>query len=367
MIAGQEDGDETDVPWSKCPVPFAFRREEPEFESEGQSGGFLSCGASTTIGPRPSNEDQHVLRCSFSSSSDTPAGLFAVLDGHGGPAISILASRMLSKRLTAELDPLRSGSPAWGSQEQRRLAMEKAFLELDTQLGHKSVSRDTGTTCVAALVVQGSFHSEEPCDEHTDACSVALINLGDSRALVVRGGPDMHAELREGDLLAETLDHKPNDPVEKARIYEADGVVTGGIGMFPARIDGDLALSRAFGDFRFKDNADLPPQKQKVSIVPDVLEVRCRCSDLVVLACDGAFDVLSSLEVATIVRRTLAELEGSMDVQSALEKAATAVCSASLEKGTMDNVTCVVVKILSPADGLATAAEASEVRGDLCV
>lgn len=353
------DSEVPDVPWGNCAVPFAFRREEPDLETEGDSGGFLSAGACTTIGPRPSNEDQHVLRCEFCSEPGPPAGLFAVLDGHGGAAISVLASRMLAKGLKAELNPLRTGSPAWGSREQRLSAIEKAFHDLDTQLGHKSVSRDCGSTCVVALVSQGSFNVEESCGEAADTCSVALMNLGDSRGLVVRGGTDLHAEMQPGDLLAETEDHKPNNPGEKARIYEADGLVTGGVGMFPARIDGDLALSRAFGDFRFKDNAELPPHKQKVSIVPEVVEVECRCGDLVVLACDGAFDVLSSLEVAAIARQALADHQDTLDVQSALEKAAAAVVNEALLRRTMDNVTCVVVKILSTADGLVAAGAAS--------
>ena len=37
------------------------------------------------------------------------------------------------------------------------------------------------------------------------------------------------------------------------------------------RVDGDLALSRAFGDFNYKDKPDLKPQQQAVTCFPDVL------------------------------------------------------------------------------------------------
>ena len=53
-----------------------------------------------------------------------------------------------------------------------------------------------------------------------------------------------------------SIDHKPNLPGEKKRIIEANHSV----GMMN-RVDGDLALSRAFGDFRFKDHPRFPPEK----------------------------------------------------------------------------------------------------------
>jgi len=36
-------------------------------------------------------------------------------------------------------------------------------------------------------------------------------------------------------------------------------------------VDGQLALSRAFGDYQYKDQADLPPEEQAVTAFPDVL------------------------------------------------------------------------------------------------
>lgn len=353
-MVGPQDGVASEAD-AVCDFPSPPGAEE--LETEGQTGSWLTAGACTATGRRPSNEDQHVLRCAFSAPSCGPAaGLFAVLDGHGGPAVAVLASRMLVKGLKQELDPLQACSPPWGSREGRRSAIERTFLNLDAQLGHKSVSSDSGTTCVAALVVQGFFDAEGSANDQfaqspPDACSVILINLGDSRGLVVRGDVGVGTEVQDEDILCETEDHKPNNPTERKRICEADGVVTGGLGMFPARVDGDLALSRAFGDFRLKDNSELPPEKQKVSSLPDVYEVACRHGDIVVLACDGAFDVLSSREVAAVARRGFAGAGGALGGRPALEKAAAAVVAEALRRGTMDNVTCVVVRISNPGDG----------------
>jgi protein phosphatase 2C family protein 2/3 len=36
-------------------------------------------------------------------------------------------------------------------------------------------------------------------------------------------------------------------------------------------VDGNLALSRAFGDYQFKDKPNMTPEKQAVTADPDVL------------------------------------------------------------------------------------------------
>ena len=69
---------------------------------------------------------------------------------------------------------------------------------------------------------------------------------------------------------------------EKARIVAAGGFVDFG------RVNGNLALSRAIGDFEFKKNPELPPEHQIVTAFPDVSEHDIAANDeFLVLACDG--------------------------------------------------------------------------------
>src|ERR1700733_14424101 len=69
---------------------------------------------------------------------------------------------------------------------------------------------------------------------------------------------------------------------EKARITAAGGFVDFG------RVNGNLALSRAIGDFEFKKTAELPPEQQIVTAFPDVTEHEITSDDeFIVLACDG--------------------------------------------------------------------------------
>jgi protein phosphatase 2C family protein 2/3 len=69
---------------------------------------------------------------------------------------------------------------------------------------------------------------------------------------------------------------------EKARIQAAGGFVDFG------RVNGNLALSRAIGDFEFKKSAELPPEQQIVTAFPDV-EIHDISEDdeFLVIACDG--------------------------------------------------------------------------------
>lgn len=59
-------------------------------------------------------------------------------------------------------------------------------------------------------------------------------------------------------------DHKPDNRYEKSRILNAGGEVFGG------RINEILNLSRAIGDFEFKNNKNLRPEEQMVSVEPDI-------------------------------------------------------------------------------------------------
>lgn len=112
-------------------------------------------------------------------------------------------------------------------------------------------------------------------------------NVGDSRCIASING------------VAEPLshDHKPSNPGEKARIEMAGGFV--GLD----RVNGNLALSRALGDFVFKDNKTLDACDQIVSACPEV-EHRTVTKDwdFILLACDGIWDVLNNQVRAYLFR-----------------------------------------------------------------
>lgn len=99
-----------------------------------------------------------------------------------------------------------------------------------------------------------------------------------------------------------SFDHKPNNELESKRIIAAGGWVEFN------RVNGNLALSRALGDFVFKRNEGKKAEEQIVTAYPDV-EVRELTGDheFVLLACDGIWDVLSNEEVLEFVRSRIAQ------------------------------------------------------------
>lgn len=193
-------------------------------------------------------------------------------------------------------------------------------------------ARDCGSTCV--------FCISWPDKETPGSFTTILANLGDSRGVILRktnkDGP------YKCQVALETADHSPDVPEEERRIKAAGGVVE----RFPGsrfavpRVDGILGCSRALGDFRFKEDAALLPENQKVSIVPDVYEYPFKAGDLIVLGCDGIFDVLSTTQVADIISKAINERSNVQDAASAVVKEALA------DPKQQDNVTCVVAWLM---------------------
>ena len=132
-----------------------------------------------------------------------------------------------------------------------------------------------------------------------------------------------------------SFDHKPYDTLERERIENAGGTVQW------KRVDGDLAVSRALGDFQFKTSSTLPPEQQKVSPEPDIIvHERVDTSDeFLLLACDGLWDVMSNPE-ATDIGRSLFNLGESNMMLFAEE-----MIDIALDKGSRDNISAVAMKL----------------------
>jgi len=72
---------------------------------------------------------------------------------------------------------------------------------------------------------------------------------------------------------------------ETARIQSAGGFVEFG------RVNGNLALSRAIGDFEFKQNHALSAEKQIVTVDPEIITHKLDGEEeFLVAACDGTCD-----------------------------------------------------------------------------
>ncbi|KAL3892886.1 MAG: hypothetical protein SGPRY_014688, partial [Prymnesium sp.] len=201
-------------------------------------------------------------------------GIFAVFDGHGGDFCSRWSAAELTRRLQSL--PKLQRAPTTEAEEVQIAAtsLGDTLRQMDEDLrreGRKSWS--CGSTAVALLV--------------SPRC-LTVANLGDSRAVLCR----------KGIPLPMSKDHKPRCQSERHRILQAGGCIIDG------RVNGDLALSRALGDFRHKNVPGLPPSKQPVSADPEMRCVmRLRDDRFLLLACDGVWDVMSSADAIEFVVR----------------------------------------------------------------
>ena len=67
------------------------------------------------------------------------------------------------------------------------------------------------------------------------------------------------------------------------------------------RVNGNLNLSRALGDFQYKGNTSLDFDKQLIISKPDVIVKPLQGVDYIVLGCDGLFEVKSNQEIYDMV------------------------------------------------------------------
>ena len=73
-----------------------------------------------------------------------------------------------------------------------------------------------------------------------------------------------------------------------------------------ARVEGMLAVSRAVGDFDFKQAGALPAEEQAVTANPSIETFTLLpTDDFLLQACDGIWDVLTDEEVVSFVRTRL--------------------------------------------------------------
>ncbi|KAL1131984.1 hypothetical protein AAG570_011594 [Ranatra chinensis] len=120
--------------------------------------------------------------------------------------------------------------------------------------------------------------------------------------------------LKGGRPVLATKDHKPSLGTERNRIERAGGTVT------IQRVNGLLAVSRALGDFEYKNSPGMKQCEQPVSPEPDVyVQERCPEDEFLVLACDGVWDVMSSADVCSYLANRLVDTclyKGSKDNMS---------------------------------------------------
>jgi protein phosphatase 2C family protein 2/3 len=278
--------------------------------SESGANERLLYAVSEMQGWRITMEDAHAAILDLDENKNESNTFFAVYDGHGGGSVAKFAGQNVHKRLVNE--------EAYHDKNYK-VAMKRAFLGTDEDIladpGH---TRDpSGCTAVAALVTHDG--------------KIYVANAGDSRSVLSV----------QGEVEPLSFDHKPANDVEKARIHGAGGYIEFG------RVNGNLALSRALGDFDFKKNYSLTPEQQIITADPDVSVHEITCEDeFLVIACDGIWDCLSSQQVVNFIRLNISEGKELTDIAEMMCEHCLAPDTSSGAGIGCDNMTVLIVAIL---------------------
>ncbi|KAL7245661.1 hypothetical protein ACSBR2_000901 [Camellia fascicularis] len=232
-------------------------------------------------------EDYHVAK--FIQIQEHELGLFAIFDGHLGDGVPAYLQKNLYDNILKEEE-------FWTDP---RTSISKAYEKTDQAiLSHSSNLGRGGSTAVTAILINGQ--------------RLWVANLGDSRA-VLSGG---------GQVIQMSTDHEPS--TERGMIENKGGFVSNMPGDVP-RVNGQLAVSRAFGDKSLKSHLRSDPDIQDINIDSS--------TEVLILASDGLWKVMENHEAVDIARRI-------KDPQ----KAAKQLTSEALKRDSKDDISCVVVR-----------------------
>jgi len=297
--------------------------EKPKTEKHNASGKSqdLRYGLGSMQGWRVDMEDAHATVLQLDEQRWSQWSYFGIFDGHAGYRTAIKSSEKLHQRILTSLNSLVQDSkmslPITSSQldySKFEMAIKDAYFKFDQEWREENRNQNpddkSGSTAISCLI---------------DSERVYFLNVGDSRGILVSN---------EGRILLATKDHKPSDQAERQRIQEAGGTV------LIQRVNGSLAVSRALGDFEYKNNPNRRPDQQLVSPEPEISYYNRTKIDetiaFIVLACDGIWDVMTNEELATFIL-------GRMHVIDDLTEIANNVLDMCLFKGSKDNMSLIII------------------------
>eukprot|EP00501_MAST-03F_sp_TOSAG23-6_P001801 GSMAST32.ASY1.ANO1.1879.1 assembled CDS len=259
-------------------------------------------------GYRPYMEDRYLVSVTpdwvgvDGSNTDTNDSIsyFGVFDGHGGCKAADYCMQNIVKCI----------SNAGSTIPCITKALNNGFSECDRRFLEVASANfyDDGSTACVVMARENKLY---------------VANVGDSRAVLLRGD----------EAIALSKDHKPNVPSELSRIQKAGGIV---IHQGVWRVEGVLAVSRAFGDRRLKRFVIAEPDIQ-------VHTYDKSRDNWLVIATDGLWDVLKETDIVDISSKNTQHTTQSISLEAS--HIASALTSRAFERGSTDNILVLVVDL----------------------
>jgi len=277
----------------------------------------------TTQGNRPYQEDRMVIKNNLIDANIAESetqnfsryqmDLLAIFDGHGGPMISDTLSKSLPTYFYKQ-NIMSNNEPRPHPKYNEYIVSSFDYIQNELNAKHNKSSQQGSTVCMALIY------------NYKNKKYITTVWSGDSRAIACNK-----------NFIAEslTLDHKPDSPLELARIKKLGGFVSFEANDVP-RINGVLAVSRSMGDF---------DQKQCVEHKPDVLHYVCNNYKFIVVASDGLYDSMNNQQIVDFILNHISDhpssIANSRNNKNELNIASKLALKA-IELGSDDNVSIII-------------------------
>ncbi|CAN1176970.1 Probable inactive protein kinase At3g63330 [Linum perenne] len=237
-------------------------------------------------------------------------------------------------------------------------ALLRAIHDIDTTFA-KATSRNnlkSGSTAAVVLLADGQILVANLGDSKALLCSEKFLSPEEAKASLlnkyreqIRNGVVSNARnyrsirsatskgVKRFHFKDLTQDHHPDREEEKIRVEAAGGYILETSGV--PRVNGELAVSRAIGDFQLKSYG--------VISVPEVTNWQplTTSDSYLVVASDGVFEKLGSQEVCDILWEVPNCGAGKPGLSSHSYSLAECLVETAFVKGSMDNIAAVVVPL----------------------
>ena len=287
------------------------------------------------LGDRSNQEDKFVVCDDLRVFEDIIIPYFAIYDGHGGPSCSEFIKKNLHNEIHYYLKEL-VNEKSQNFLSDLVNALQKIIILVDINYfdSELNFSAHHGSTCVFVFFI-GTY--------------VLCCNLGDSVGILIRKN-DKRVYL--------SRDFNPKREIERQRIELKNGYIT-----TDGRLLGNISVSRAFGDWKFKD-------KLKQSLLKNnkefgeylitnraefrLIELNPGIDNYIMLASDGIFlhgthdSLCHSLD--SHLKNGVVE-NGIVNIPKALDNfrldLIKLINSDDKNKGESDNMTMIVIKLFN--------------------
>lgn len=269
-------------------------------------------------------EDSHIVY----ENEATNTYIFGVFDGHGG--------REVAKFAAAHYQNVLLNNPNFKKKKYED-ALKESFYEIDDMLLKPEFRKELKQYKAKPAGQKETKGDNDETFESQAGCTANVVLIVDNDLYVANAG-DSRSILGEDKSVVElSIDHKPDMETEKNRIVKAGGSV------FNGRVNGNLSLSRALGDFDYKQQNNIPRDQQLIIATPEITHrVIKDTTEFLIVGCDGIWETWTSQKVSEFVRDKLSEKKNLKDVVEPLMDALLAKDTSCIHG--LDNMTCIIVE-----------------------